>query len=148
MAETFKRFEPTASDAEEVKDEVAVTFEIGDEKFTCIPNSKIPAGALRRLSTDAWTVTHTCNFIEGILVDKDNPKDSTPTQIERFRRTLERKDVVVDGELLSDIVVWLIGAVTARPTKSPSGSAGGAKNTKTGSKAKRGGKVAPLTNSA
>lgn len=141
----FKRFEPTVVADEEESGEDPVTFEIGDETFTCIPSAKLPAGAIRRLSQESWTVENTCSFIEGVLADKDDPEDLTPTQIERFRETISRKDIVVDVNLLSDITVWLIGAITARPTKSPAGSTGGRGSTSNGSKAKRSGKVSRLT---
>lgn len=132
------RFEPRKA-AERDPNEVPPDFWIGDEYFVCQPRSLMPVGILRRLSSETWTVARTCEFIEAVLEDKDLPDDETPTQIERFRATLDRKDVIVDNELLTKIVVWVIGAVSQRPTSSPSGSTGGQKATKAGSKAKRSG---------
>jgi hypothetical protein len=152
MDELYRKFEPALTTVplktgEDDDEKPVVTFHIGDELFVCIPNDQIPAGALRRLSQSRWTVENTAAFIEGVLEDKDNPADETATQIERFRRTLERKDLVVGPELLGDIAMWLMGAITNFPTNSPSGSTDGSKATGNGSKAKRGGKAAKLAGS-
>lgn len=109
-AERHKRFEGQ----QRKEGEEPVTFEIGDETFTCIHG--LPSMALERLSSDEWTVLNMRLFIEGVLVDED---------IERFRAILEAKDVIISTQELSDMCMWLIGAISDRPTRSPSGSRNG-----------------------
>lgn len=115
-----------------------VTFQIADQTFTCIKVKKVPANAMRVISPpdDILTVPMMFEFVEGVLEDKDDPKDKTPTQIERFHKTMARKDVIIDTAELREIVIALIGAISSRPTRSPSGSTSGRRLTKAGSKAK------------
>jgi hypothetical protein len=113
MAERFKRFDGKQSD-----DGEPVTFGIGDEVFTCL--HAIPAHALSRLG-DVWTVGDMRHFIEGVLIDDD---------VVRFGVTLERKDIIITTAELSDIVVWLVEAISDRPTVAPSGSTNGRGGTK------------------
>jgi hypothetical protein len=118
-----------------------VTFEVADQTFVCIKSRTVPANAMRVVSPadDLLTVPMMFEFIESVLEDKDDPKDSEPTQVERFRRTLARKDVIVDTAELREMVISLIGAISQRPTKSPSGSTGGRRRTKPGFEGKRSG---------
>lgn len=118
-----------------------VSFQIADQTFKCIASRTIPAHATRAISPadDILTVPMMLTFIEGVLDDRDNPKDDKPTQIERFRATLARKDVIIDTAELREMVIALIGAITVRPTKSPSGSTDGRRLKRAGSAAKRSG---------
>lgn len=133
----YRRFDPpeqTQDEGEPLADRVQ--FDIGDDHFVCLDRRMVPAGALRKLSTtQVWTVAASCDFIEGVLEDKDSPDDETPTQIERFRRATTRKDKPVNQKLLGDIVIWLMEAITDRPTKSRSGSTAGRAKTAGTSKA-------------
>lgn len=139
---SYKRFEPrSAQEARDADPDPSPEFDVGDEHFVCVSRKAMPVGALRRLSGQAWTIANCCEFIETVLEDKDSPDDVTDTQIDRFRAVLDSKDPIVDGELLKDIVVWVIEAVSDRPTKSPAGSNGGRRPTKAGSKAKPSGKA-------
>ena len=101
-----------------------VTFDIDDQTFTCI--HALPSLPLENLASDSWTVRNMRLFIEGVLIDDD---------LERFRATLERKDVIVSTDQLRDMCMWLIEAISARPTNSPSGSPNGSATTGRTSKA-------------
>lgn len=118
-----------------------VRFQIADQTFRCIPSRTIPAHAMRAISPadDILTVPMMLTFIEGVLDDRDKPKDVEPTQIDRFRATLARKDVIIDTAELREMVIALIGAITVRPSKSPSGSTDGRRLKKAGSAARRSG---------
>ncbi len=125
MAEGFKRFDGVAP-LEEPGEPVG--FNLGDEAFVCI--HAVPAIALR-VKGGVLGTSEMIDFLESVLVDKDDPQDDTPTQIERFREVLGSKDKVFTGQQISDIVAYVAGELSKpkRPTRRPGGSRAGRRST-------------------
>lgn len=100
------------------------SFDLDGEKFTC--REALDAAAMYELGRrDLPATVAAVNFVKLCLVDD--------AEAERFESALyaARDDAVVDEELLREIVRYIIGTLTARPTMRSSGSAGGPPTTTT-----------------
>lgn len=92
-----------------------VEFQLGDVLYRCVDEP--PAGALFALMTSG-AVTGTIRFIEGVIVDE---------QTATFREQLSRKGrgQIVTEHVLADVLTYLTGEYTDRPTPPPESSPGG-----------------------
>ena len=117
---------------------VPLSFDMGAETFECVP--KLPVGILADLTTGGtrglpWIL----DFLRAVLATTDDE--------ERFEEMIRSKDVIVDGEMLSNVVDWLLEEYTGRPTTPPRNLRPGRSSTGKGSKsgARRGVSTPPTS---
>ena len=93
-----------------------IEFSIADVDYECLDD--LPAQAVYLLSTLGDPIAETIAFIRGCLA---------PGYEDRFDEQLARKGrgQVVTQDVLSDVLDYLIGAYSNRPTPPPESSPGG-----------------------
>jgi hypothetical protein len=107
-----------------MREQVSMGFSIGAEQFSCVP--VLPVGILADLTTGGsrglpWVL----EFLQAVIVDAD---------AERFNVMLHDKDIIVDGEVLTEVVNWLLAEYTGRPTSPSTSSRSGRSKIGNGSK--------------
>lgn len=85
-----------------------IQFALEDRTFTCL--SDLPVAATHALVSFASPIRGAIAFIRGALIANDE---------DAFDEMLARKDVLITEDVLMDVLDYVSGRYTARPTQRP-----------------------------
>lgn len=97
------------------------SFGMADQVFQCLP--VLPVAAIAELTKDSGGIVQAVAFFEAVLIPED---------VVRFHTLLADKVRVVTGEIITEVLSWLVEEYTARPTELLSTLSGGQQSTSNG----------------
>lgn len=105
-----------------------LTFKLGSQLYTC--NDEIQGACILDFiaaadESAARAGARILPFFNDVLPEKE---------LERFNKQIKAPDEIIEMETLSEIVAWLIGEYTSRPTQASEKSDAGSSTTGSGSK--------------
>jgi hypothetical protein len=130
MPQAFRNFD--SDDAAVDEREPGPEFELGGEKFRCLPEA--PSGVLAALAMAAsvdqrgavtFNQPNLIGFMEGVLVERLWRADpelpaggewEPADDVQRFRALLSSKSTIIKIETLGELMMWLSEVYTGRPT--------------------------------
>lgn len=105
-----------------------LTFTLGKETYTCydeIQGACILDFIAAADESASKAGARILPFFDDVL---------SPAELERFNKQIKSPDEIIEMETLSEIVAWLIGEYTSRPTKASEKSDAGSSSTGSGLK--------------